>query len=225
MSETFMDILTDKPKRGRPKDTIRRRSKDESSLSDSTCTPKWLADMLPDRDLDPCSNDRSHIRARWSFSLEKKLDGLKLPWMGTVYENWPYANPKPWAIKTMHELRIGNCTDAIVLCKLDGSTDWWDIITSWEPEALPDEPLHQPPDLWIFNDRIQFDEDPALIAARVEKYKIDLANYEAGRGKKPVGRADGKSSNNFCSAIIHHRHPRTPSLNLSSVAKLWWRAF
>jgi hypothetical protein len=167
--------------------------------SDGYCTPPWLTAMLPITDIDPCSNPRSTVRSRRAYSLEKKLDGLKLPWSGSVFLNWPYSDPLPWANKLIEELLAGRCTSAIVLCKLDSSTEWWQKLVSFEK-----------PELWMFDRRISFIEPPELIAERMRK----LA--EAG---KPGGE---KSSNNFCSAIIHYRG-KTPELALNVVASRWGR--
>jgi len=168
-------------------------------LSDSYCTPSWLTAMLPQVDLDPCSNPRSTVRAKRTYSLEKKLDGLKLPWNGSVFLNFPYSDPLPWIMKLNEDLLAGRCTEAIVLCKLDSSTEWWQVLTGFEQ-----------PELWTFDKRIQFDEPPALIADRVRKFT------EAG---KPGGE---KSSNNFCSAIVHHRG-KALELKLDTVASRWKR--
>jgi hypothetical protein len=166
--------------------------------SDAYCTPRWLTELLPLVDLDPCSNTRSTVRAKRTFSMEKKLDGLKLSWLGSVFVNWPYSDPLPWAHKAIHELREGRCTDAIVLCKLDTSTEWWKTITEQVLENL---------DLWTFDKRVQFDEPQELVAERIKLF--------AEKGKK----GGEKSSNNFCSAIVHHRN-KAP-LCLGAVATRW----
>jgi hypothetical protein len=175
-------------------------------LSDGYCSPRWLTALLPPVDLDPCSNPRSTVRSKRSFSLEKKLDGLKLPWAGSVFVNWPYSDPGPWAEKLIQELTAKRCTEAIVLCKLDPSVGWWHTLMGF---AGP------PPDLWMFDRRIDFDEPEELVAARLRKF--------AERGK-PGGE---KSSSNFASAILHYRgnereaRPDVPSLKLDMVASCW----
>ena len=189
--------------------TIRRRGRGEAPLSDATCTPKWLADRLPIVDVDPASNFRSHIRARWSFSLEKFLDGLKLPWRGSVFLNHPYSKPMPWIVKLIEELTSGRCTDAIVLSKMDSSPRWWDLLT----QAVARDGVYYYPDLWLFKKRIQFDEHPDLIAKRLERVRAERAS-----GKK----VSEKSSNNFNNAIVHHRFGG-PLLQLEDVATLWQR--
>ncbi len=221
-----------RPRRGRRKATIGRRPLAVAPLSDAACTPKWLADMLPMVDFDPCSNPRSWIRSAWSWSLEKGIDGLKMPWRGSGFENWPYSAPLPWAQKSIDELRLGRCTELIVLCKLDTSTDWWHVITSFDPEAGKGEPLSEPPELWTFDKRLQFDEHPDLIEQRRQE-TIEKARAKAiAKGKNPddvdTTKITGESSNNFCSVIVHHRRifpdgTRGPRLKLASVATLWER--
>jgi hypothetical protein len=169
-------------------------------ISDEYCSPAWLTAMLPPVDLDPASNPRSTVRAKRTFSLEKKLDGLRLPWSGSVWLNFPYSDPMPWCEKLIKELTAGRCTEAIVLCKLDPSVSWWHTLTSFEQ-----------PEMWAFDRRVQFDEPHELVAERLRKYA------EAG---KPGGE---KSSTNFCSAIIHHRG-KAPELKLDAVATRWKRA-
>jgi hypothetical protein len=169
--------------------------------------------MLPIADLDPCSNPRSTVRARRTYSLEKKLDGRKLPWRGSIFLNWPYSDPMPWAEKLIAELESGQVVEAIVLCKLDPSVGWWQTLMTFGS-----------PDLWVFDRRLQFGEPEALVAERLRKYA------EAG---KPGGE---KSSTNFPSAILHYRSNGViqrpsglasaiaPVLQLDTVATRWRRA-
>lgn len=48
----------------------------ERSNRDDWCTPEWLARPLGLFDLDPCSNARSHIRSRFTCSLDRGENGL-----------------------------------------------------------------------------------------------------------------------------------------------------
>lgn len=171
-------------------------------LSDSYGTPRWLTAMLPMVDTDPCSNPRSTVRARRTFSLEKKLNGLKLPWNGSVFLNFPYSLPMAWVEKLIAEMTAGRCTEAIVLAKLDSSTFWWNTLISY---GLPE--------LWMFDRRILFDEPPELIAERMRKY---AEMGKPGRGEK--------SSTNFASAIIHFRGEKAEPLKLEQVATRWVKA-
>ena len=147
-------------------------------FSDSYCTPRWLTALLPVVDLDPASNPRSTVRARRTYSLEKKLDGLALPWTGSVFLNFPYSDPLPWVHKLAEEMAGGGCTEAIVLCKLDPTTEWWRVLMT--PGG---------PDLWMFDRRIQFDEPAPLVDLRRERLGVE------------------KSTTNFASVIVHHGGP------------------
>lgn len=223
-------ITVSQPKKA----TIAKRPKNEAPLSDAACTPLWLCELLPVVDFDPCSNPRSQIRARWSWSLEKGIDGLKMPWRGSGYQNFPYSDPMPWCVKAITEMQIGRCTELITLCKLDPSTEWWKVLTEFDPTTIRLEPrsdphpLVQTPEIWLFGERLQFDEHPDLIEQRRrERIEKRRANYVA-KGKNPdminVEKINGDSSNNFCSVIIHHRPADRPSLNLRSHATRWVRA-
>lgn len=192
--------------------TQSRRPKEETSWSDAYCTPLWYAKRLPHRDFDPCSNPRTNILTDWSFSLEKGYDGLKMPWRGAGFVNWPYSFPGPWAEKAQHEMKIGNCTDLIVLCKLDPSPDWWDVII---------EPTLGTLDRWDHMRRIQFDEHPEAIAERLWLRMEAQARKEAGELNVKV--PPKKISNNFASTTLHHRHQDAPLLNFWDVATLWRR--
>lgn len=74
-------------------------------MSDRDCwaTPKWLTDLLPSVDLDPCSNAQSTVRALRTYDLSRDEDGLRLPWFGSVYVNPPYSDVTPWADKLHNE--------------------------------------------------------------------------------------------------------------------------
>lgn len=62
---------------------------------DTWCTPKRLADAIGKVDLDPCSNERSHIRSRFTYRLDRGEDGLELahevPASYRVFINPPYS--------------------------------------------------------------------------------------------------------------------------------------
>lgn len=236
-------ITVPKPKKA----TIGRRPKDEIKLSDAACTPLVVCDLLPVVDFDPCSNPRSQVKARWAWSLEKGIDGLKMRWLGSGYMNFPYSNPMPFCVKALTEMQIGNCTELITLCKLDPSTEWWKVLTKYDPAtiirnegprkyAMNDEgterayeihPLAQLPEIWMIDDRLQFDEHPDLIEQRrLDRIKKRRENRIA-KGKDPdegIEKVHGESSNNFCSVIIHHRPADRPALNLRSIATRWVRA-
>lgn len=119
--------------------------------SDTYTTPAWLTARLPIVDLDPCSNPRSTVRARRTYSLERRLDGLKLPWARTVFLNWPYSDPTAWASRLVDEIAAGRVESALVLCKLDTSTSWWRLITVGVPARF-----------WTFTRRLEHGCPPEL---------------------------------------------------------------
>lgn len=90
---------------------------------DTWCTPKWITDAIGEFDLDPCSNERSHVRARAAFCLERDQDGLLLAEGhaddGTrAFINPPYSDVPPWVAAYKH-------TRFCFLLKLDTSTKWF----------------------------------------------------------------------------------------------------
>jgi hypothetical protein len=138
------------------------------SGTDSWCTPKWLADLLGRFDLDPCSNERSHVQADVMLQLEPTIapentgsvlddmaalgkylkrrqgDGLAHEWgRSSTFVNPPYSNPLPWALKLRdHE------GPWCALLKLDPSTRWWAALMDASPTVAP------------FRKRIKFEGAP-----------------------------------------------------------------
>jgi len=207
----------DRP-RVRRKATIARRPKDEAALADQSCTPKWLADRLPPRDFDPCSGPRSHVRATVEMSLENGADGLSEPWIGAGFQNNPFSAPLAWMQKATREIEIGNCRDLIVLCKHDPGTAWWHALVRASSGA--NAARFARVELWMFHKRIQYDEHPELIERR-RLERIAKAMRDGERDPEVLARITGKSSANFCSAIVHHRGIGYPMLALDDVADRW----
>lgn len=197
--------------------TIGKRSKEDVALSDSTVTPKWLTELLPPRDLDPCSNSRSHVRSDLAYSLVNGLDGIELPWHGSAFVNWPFSAPMRFAEKAVHEMTIGNCTDLIVLCKLDPSTQWWKKIYR---SVLPFGPSRWTVDLWMPWGRIQYDEHPDLIERRrLERVAKAIADDEP---PEKIAKITGESTANFVSVLLHHRKTVTqPWIRFGTFADRW----
>jgi hypothetical protein len=98
-------------------------------IRDTYCTPLWFAELMPEVDLDPATNPRSHIRSRAQYMVERRQNGLKLPWRGMLWLNPPYSNPDPWALKLYDESNAGRVTDAGILVNVDSSTLWWRAFT------------------------------------------------------------------------------------------------
>lgn len=93
----------------------------------SWCTPKWLADLIGEFDLDPCSNERSHIRVGRTFSLEAGQDGLaeskRVAGNLRVFVNPPYERDS-----VLRWYRAYKHTRWCFLLRFDPSTDWFDLI-------------------------------------------------------------------------------------------------
>lgn len=104
------------------------------ATTDEWCTPKWLADALGPFDLDPCSNLRSHIKAREVAGLFLGCDGLRARWEDdcSVFCNPPYSNVGPWAEKL-----IMHCGPWGALLKLDPTTKWWATLMRANPTVAP----------------------------------------------------------------------------------------
>ena len=118
---------------------------------DSWCTPKWLADLIGPVDLDPCSNDRSHVQAatKWDGAPH---DGLALA--HTVHErarvfiNSPYSRGQ-----VIQWVRAYRHTDFMFLVRLDPSTAWWALL------------MRERPHVWMPDRRIGFDPPPRVKAS------------------------------------------------------------
>ncbi len=106
------------------------------SSTDDWCTPKWLADLLGPFDLDPCSNDRSHIRAAVTCGPGIRHgtdnDGLAYVWRGSVFCNPPYSNVGPWARRL-----ADHDGPWCALLKLDPTTRWWATLMEASPTVAP----------------------------------------------------------------------------------------
>lgn len=91
---------------------------------DTWCTPEWLARAVGRWDLDPCSNERSHIDAARTFRLDQGRDGLTMakyvPRSARVWINPPYSHGS--VIKWVRAYRR---TRFCFLVRFDVSTEWW----------------------------------------------------------------------------------------------------
>jgi hypothetical protein len=93
---------------------------------DTWCTPKWITDAIGDFDLDPCANERSHVRAAREFRFDERgEDGLcmasKVDATDRVFINPPYSDVTPWIDAYAH-------TRFCFLLKFDPSTEWFALL-------------------------------------------------------------------------------------------------
>jgi hypothetical protein len=97
----------------------------EAMSSDEWCTGPEISVPLFDfwgyADCDPCSNSRSIIRARSSYTS----GGLIRPWKQKTYENHPYSQNAPWIAKAIYEMKVKNVSQLVILCMCAASTQWW----------------------------------------------------------------------------------------------------
>lgn len=211
-------VLVQGEPRASKRATIGRRPKTDAVLADQSCTPKWLAERLPPRDFDPCSGPRSHVRATVEISLETGGDGLAEPWYGAGFQNNPFSAPLAWMQKAAYEINVGHCRDLIVLCKHDPGTAWWHALVR---ASVGDHAQRfARVECWMFHKRIQYDEHPDLIERR-RLERVAKAMKDGETDPEKLARITGKSSANFCSAIVHHRGIGYPMLALDDVADRW----
>jgi len=91
---------------------------------DTWCTPKFICDAIGEVDVDPCSNERSHVRARRTFRLDNGQDGLVLAKFvdrtSLVFVNPPYSRGE-----VVQWVRAYEHTRFIFLVRMDTSTAWF----------------------------------------------------------------------------------------------------
>ena len=101
--------------------------------------------------LDPCSNERSIVRAKRTYCA----GGLALPWDApTIYKNEPYSRLAAWAEKTVAELAIpyrGKRKELVGLEPVCTSAEWWDITVAADP-------------LLVFTKRLSFIDENGIVA-------------------------------------------------------------
>lgn len=128
---------------------------------DAWCTPKWLAEAMGCFDLDPCSNERSHVMARTMFNADIG-DGLHgAPRQAKIGEsvytfdpgvrtfvNPPYSRGQVprWVTHWIE-------TDFTFLLR-------WDPSTRWFRQLLEETAV-----VWFPHQRIDFDPPPGMVAS------------------------------------------------------------
>jgi hypothetical protein len=119
---------------------------------DSWCTPAYLAAAIGRVDLDPCSNDRSHVQANRRFCGGPDDDGLALastvPASARTFLNTPYSRGQ-----VIRWVRAYEHTDWMFLVRLDPSTEWWAALMAHRPA------------LWMPDERISFEPPPGVKAS------------------------------------------------------------
>jgi hypothetical protein len=132
-------------------ETTAYTSPERRFTTDDWCTPKVLADLLGPFELDPSSNERSHVQAAIRCMLGAPADlgdGLTFDWeRRSVFCNPPYSDPLPWA----HKLAAHDGPWCALL-KLDPSTRWWAALMEAGPTVAP------------FRKRLKFEGDKAMTA-------------------------------------------------------------
>lgn len=118
---------------------------------DSWCTPKWLADALGPFDLDPCSNERSHIQAAVKLDGSPDKDGLARPAVVSerVFINPPYSRGQ---VSRWVDYYKGHW-DSVWLLRFDPSTAWFR------------ELVQRVGYLFFPKDRIEFEPPPGVDAS------------------------------------------------------------
>jgi DNA N-6-adenine-methyltransferase Dam len=132
---------------------------------DAWCSPTELRDALmrftggKPVDLDPCTNDRSIIPAitRWTRTDAPTAAPIR-PWRkpdgscATVWCNWPWSKPGPWADAAVDAIRTGEARWVVGCGIADPSVQWFQRV--WEAVAVcfPDH-------------RVQFDPPPGADAS------------------------------------------------------------
>ena len=100
-----------------------------SSAKDDWRTPAGLLRLVRQIGpiaLDPCSADGSLVHAVREYRLDRREDGLRLPWAvgGLVYCNPPYGDViRPWTRRIAREAASGVEIVALLPARVD--TAWW----------------------------------------------------------------------------------------------------
>lgn len=91
---------------------------------DAWVTPKWIADAVGEWDLDPATNERSHIRSKTTFMLDRGQDGIALARrVGRNTRVW--CNPPFSRGQVIRFVRAYRHTNFCFLLRLDYSTEWF----------------------------------------------------------------------------------------------------
>ncbi len=133
-------------------ETVNVRGGSREKRRGSYCTPRYVADTLPTFELDPFSNERSHIRAAVSLTLERSDDGygIDAATAGSYFRaasNGPHAHRghrgafghatpdarvwlQPDYNETLLAWRHYRHTRWIALLRFDPRTEWFELVYS-----------------------------------------------------------------------------------------------
>ncbi len=128
---------------------------------DNWCSPAEVADSLEQYrggpvGLDPCSNERSLIRARRVYVGKV---ALMLPWgeEEDVYENPPYSRLEDFTRKGVAERYCGHTTELVRLVPVATSTAWWRVAMGLEEVRMFDRKMKRADKpLAVFTKRLKF---------------------------------------------------------------------
>ena len=99
-----------------------------SKPTDERATPQELFDALAKEhgpfDMDVCAT-RANAKCSAFYSME--ADGLKWPWLGTIWCNPPYSrgNTVKWIKKAIEERKAGRAKKVVMLLPAATSNAWW----------------------------------------------------------------------------------------------------
>lgn len=107
-----------------------------TAADDEWFTPAWLArisrDILGEIDLDPASSEEANQVVKAKTFYTKEMNGLSLPWSGTVFLNPPSkrgnktARVPLWTAKLRDEYLKRSVTAAILVVKSNLGYKWYE---------------------------------------------------------------------------------------------------
>ena len=138
---------------------------DADLLRDSWTTPLWFTDLIAGLfTLDPCSNERSTVRAARSCCLPDE-NGLLTSWEDEdVFVNGPYSDLMPWAKKA------GEARAFAFLVNLDPTT-------GWHKELRKNGGVYR----FEFDKRIKFSPPPHIRESTNSRPQALICNWECVR--------------------------------------------
>lgn len=118
---------------------------------DGYCTPLWLAEIIGRVDMDPCSNEYSHIE--YEIAFDALEDGLSMPWDEVPPDTVVYCNPPYSRGQVMRWVERYRHTRFLFLLRFDPSTQWFSELMPFVTH------------IWLPNRRINFEPPPGVKAS------------------------------------------------------------